>query len=265
LPPVPSLGIINVGMSTSNEDAIPSEGGSFATTRWSVVLAAGGDTAGKADEALAILCRTYWYPLYAYLRHRGIDYHEAHDLTQAFFARLLEKNFLQTVQKDRGRFRSFLLVSLKHFLANEWDRQRAQKRGGGRAVISLDLEDAEHRYGLEPSHDMTPDMIFDRRWALILIDQALQRLRSELAAAGKTRLFERCKDFLTGAGDGSYQEAAAGLEMTEGAVKVMVHRMRRRFRDLLREQIAETVGDPAEIDEEIRHLISVLGGTSGKG
>jgi DNA-directed RNA polymerase specialized sigma24 family protein len=246
-------------------DTPESEVGSFATTRWSVVLAAGGESDGeRAREALEALCRTYWYPLYAFLRRRGIDYNEACELTQAFFTRLLEKNFLQTVRRERGRFRSFLLVSLKHFLANEWDRARAQKRGGGRAVVSLDIEDAERRYGLEPSHEMTAETLFERRWALTMLDETLACLRAEAESAGKARLFDRCRDFLTGAGDDSYREAAATLEMTEGAVKVAIHRMRRRVRDLLRERIAETVADPADIDGEIRHLISVLSGTGGE-
>jgi RNA polymerase sigma-70 factor (ECF subfamily) len=238
----------------------PSDAAGFAATRWTLVLAAArGNVTPRAALAMAELCRVYWYPLYAYVRRRGHDIHEAEDLTQEFFLRLLTKNYLASVDRDKGKFRAFLLASLKHFLANEWDRSQAQKRGGGQAVLPISTVDAESRYRLEPWHDLTPEKLFERRWALTVLDQVLARLQAEHTAEGKQPLFDKLKPFLTGGGElGGYAEAAAELGMTEGAVKTAVHRLRRRYRQLLRDEIAQTVAGPEEIDEEIQYLLSCL-------
>ena len=194
------------------------------------------------------------------MRRRGYEVHEAEDLTQEFFARLLAKNYLADVDRTKGKFRSFLLTSLKHFLANEWDRARAAKRGGGRPVLSLDTQTAETRYRSEPADELTPEKLLDRQWALALLDQVLGRLQAESVADGKGALFEQLKLFLTeGKGTTSYASVATRLETTEGAVKVAVHRLRRRYRELLREEISHTVATPAEIEEEIRHLFAAFG------
>jgi RNA polymerase sigma-70 factor (ECF subfamily) len=223
------------------------------------VLAAGRGASPDADAALAALCQTYWYPLYAYVRRQGHQPDDAQDLTQAFFARLLEKHYLQTADPERGRFRSFLLTAFQRFLSKERDRQRAQRRGGGRKLLPLDFEAGERRYGLEPAHEATAEKVYEQRWALTLLDRVLARLRDEFDRAGKQKDFDCLKVYLTGeAGTPSYQEAAAGLAMTEGAVKVAVHRLRRRYRDLVREEIAQTVADPQDVDEELRHLLVAL-------
>jgi RNA polymerase sigma factor (sigma-70 family) len=241
-------------------DPAPSGSRQFATTRWSLVLAAGKRSSPQSSAALATLCENYWYPLYAYVRRRGHEANEAEDFTQAFFARLLEKNDLAAADPGRGRFRSFLLASLKHFLANEWDRARAEKRGGGRSVLSIDFGTAEERYRAEPSHDLTPERIFERRWALVLLENVLARLHDESAQAGKADSFDRLKGFLTGEQSAvTYGQLAAELNMSEGALKVAVHRLRRRYRELLRAEIEETVADAEEIDQEIRDLFSALG------
>jgi RNA polymerase sigma-70 factor (ECF subfamily) len=222
--------------------------GQLATTRWSLVLAAGQRSSPQSAAALRALCETYWYPLYAYVRRRGNDPHDALDLTQAFFARLLEKDDLAAARPERGRFRSFLLASLKHFLANEWDRDRAQKRGGGRSALSIDFGIAEDRYGREPCHEETPEKIFERRWALLLLENVLARLHEESVHAGKSWIFDRLKVFLTGEQPAvSSGQLAAELQMTAGALKVAVHRLRRRYRELLRAEIGQTVADPDEI------------------
>jgi len=232
---------------------------SFATTHWSLVLAAAHDSRPDAQAALAALCETYWYPLYAYVRRCGYESHDAEDLTQEFFARLLDKDYLASVDRSKGKFRSFLLASLRHFLANERDRAKARKRGGGRTVFSFDRGEAETRYRLEPSHELTPEKDFDRQWALTLLGQVLEGLRAEHVASGTEGLFEGLKGFLTQAeGSCPYAEVACRLGMTEGAVKVAVHRLRRRYRQLLREHIARTVASPEEIDEEIRHLFGAF-------
>jgi len=232
----------------------------FAATHWTVVLAAArGQDSSHAADAMAELCRTYWYPLYAYLRRRGYDTHEAEDLTQEFFARLLEPRFLDNVDRRKGKFRAFLLASLKNFLANQRDRSRAAKRGGGRVVIPLDALAAESRYGLEPTDRWTPERLFERQWAIRVLDNVLARLEAELAAEGKQRLFDGLKPFLTADRQSApYAQAAAELAMTEGALKVAVHRLRRRYRELLRHEIAQTVASAEEIDEEIRYLLSCL-------
>ena len=223
------------------------------------MLAAAHDSRPDARAALATLCQAYWYPLYAYVRRCGYESHDAEDLTQEFFARLLDKDGLASVDRGKGKFRSFLLASLRHFLANERDWARARKRGGGRTVLSFDRGEAETRYRLEPSHELTPEKDFDRQWALALLRQVLDSLEAEHVASGTERLFEGLKGFLTQAeGPCPYAEAARRLGMTEGAVKVAVHRLRRRYRQLLRDEIAQTVAGPKEVDEEIRHLFGAF-------
>jgi RNA polymerase sigma factor (sigma-70 family) len=233
--------------------------GRFATTRWTLVVAAGAQTRPESRAALAQLCETYWYPVYAYVRRRGHSADDAADLTQAFFAELLEKQSLAAADRDRGRFRAFLLTVLKRFLGHERDRARAQKRGGGRRVVSLDISAAEGRYQLEPAHDATPDRLFERRWALTLLEQVLARLADDYAARGKSDLFEHLKVFLTGSsGAPPYAEVAAGLGMTESAVKVAVHRLRQRYRDLLHEEIAATIAGPEDVGDELSRLMAAL-------
>jgi RNA polymerase sigma-70 factor (ECF subfamily) len=223
------------------------------------VLAAARESRPEARASLGALCETYWYPLYCYVRRRGYRAEEAQDLTQEFFATLLEKDFLRVADPERGRFRSFLLASLNHFLAKEWRRRRAGKRGGGRLPLSLDFPSGESRYNQEPSHDLTPEKIYERRWALVLLDSALSKLRDEYAAGGKTVLFDRLSGFLGGKGKAPYHEVAADLGMTEEAVKVAVHRLRRRCRHHLRAEVAETVARPEDVDEELQHLMAVVG------
>ena len=236
----------------------------FATTRWTLVAAAGKTDAPEARRALGELCRLYWYPLYAFVRRRGHDADEALDLTQGFFTRLIEKNDLADVDRSRGRFRSWLLASMKHYLANEWDRATAQKRGGGRAVYSIDIDpgDAERRYRHEPAHSLTPERIFDRRWALTTLEQALEELKLACEREGKAKLFEALRPTLTADawGDAApYRDLADQLGMSEGAVKVAAHRMRRDYRDVLRRIISETVKAPEDVDDEIRDLFAALG------
>jgi RNA polymerase sigma factor (sigma-70 family) len=246
--------------STSTSASKARSAGVFATTRWTMVMQAGTDSP-NAQQALETLCRNYWYPLYAYVRRQGHNPHDAQDLTQAFFARLLQKNYLADVNREKGRFRSFLLASLKHFLANEWDRERALKRGGGKKLIALDEDSAESRYKLEPKDDLSADRIYERRWALTLLDQVLAKLRAEFEADSKAHHFEALKDYLAaGRASVSYAQAAERLGMNEGAVKVAVHRLRKRYRELLRAEIAQTVATASEIEAEIRHLFAALSG-----
>ena len=231
----------------------------FQTTHWSVVISAGQGTSLQSAEALERLCRTYWFPLYAYVRRRGYDAEEAKDLTQEFFLRLLQKQYLAHADHSKGHFRSFLLTALNHFLANDWRRAQAAKRGGGQPVISLDDPAAESRYALEPLSDLTPEKIYERRWALTLLDQALGRLGAEFAAAGRGPQFERLRGFLTTElGESRYAAVAAELGMTADAVGVAVHRLRHRYRELVREEIAHTVASPAEVEDEIRWLFAAL-------
>ena len=233
----------------------------FATTHWSVVLAANHDAPGGVPAALETLCRAYWYPLYAFVRREGYDADDAQDLTQGFFERVLEKNYLAQVNRDRGKFRSFLLVSLRHYLSDERDRARAAKRGGGQTPISLDDSTAEERYALEPIDGMTAEKIFERRWALTVLERARLRLREEYAALGKAEFYDQIKIFESASGGApTYAEIATRLRTTESAIKSAVPRLRQRYRELVREEIAHTVDNPAEIDEEIRYLISVIGG-----
>lgn len=231
----------------------------FVTTHWSVVLAAGRGDSTRARAALERLCRNYWYPLYAFARRLGNGPHDAEDLVQGFFAVCLEKNYLGAADQAKGRFRSFLLLALKRFLANEWDKQRALKRGGAQVTVSLDSLTAEQRYALEPADQLSADKLYDRRWALTLLDQVVTRLRDEQLAGGKLDQFEQLKECITAAGRGTpYAEMAARLGTSEGAVKVAVHRLRQRYRELLAEEIANTVASPEEIEEERRHLLAAL-------
>ena len=251
------------------ESAVPLAGATigpaaFVTTHWSVVLAAGraSDT-NRARDALARLCQTYWHPLYAYVRRLGNSPHDAQDLTQEFFARLLAKNSLSGADESRGRFRSFLLASFKHFLANEWDKARAQKRGGGQIPISIDVASAETSCGavFEPADPASAEKLFERRWALTLLDQVLRRLRNEYVSSGRAELFEQLKPTLTEASRSvRYAEIASRLGTTEGAVKVAVHRLRQQYRELLRAEIAETVSGPDEVEDELRNLFAALAG-----
>jgi RNA polymerase sigma-70 factor (ECF subfamily) len=246
-------------MSLSDEQSrAPVGEGNFCTTHWSVVLAAGrSDSAARA--ALEKLCQTYWYPLYAFVRRQGHSPHDSEDLVQAFFAQCLEKNYLGAADEAKGRFRSFLLIALKRFLANEWDKARTQKRGGGAPPISLDALTAEQRYALEPAEQLSADRLFERRWALTLLDKVISRLREEQVAAGRNATFELLKDTLTEGGRGTpYAELARRLGTSEGAAKVAVHRLRQRYRELLEAEIANTVASPEEVAEERRYLLSVL-------
>ncbi len=231
----------------------------FATTHWSLVLAARDRAAPGAPDALASLCTVYWYPLYAYVRRRGHGPDDAHDLTQAFFTCLLGKDFLANVDRDKGKFRSFLLAACNHFLANDRDRARAQKRGGGRGVLSLDATDAEGRYRVEPTGGLTAEKLFERRWALALLEQVMARLRADFEAKGKARLFDRLRGFLVGDKGAGYRQAANELGLSEAAVKVAVHRMRQQYRTLLHEEIGRTVATPEEVEDEIRSLFAALG------
>lgn len=222
------------------------------------MTAARGSDPSRAAVALTELCRTYWYPLYSFLRRRGHETHEAEDLTQAFFASLLARDFLAKIDQQKGKFRSFLLASLKHFLSDERDRVSAQKRGGGRKLISLDSLDAEARYQLEPASDLSPERMYEKQWALSILERVLSRLHAEFATAGKVSLFGALQETLTDSQSVSYAQIASELGMTEAAVKTAAHRLRRRYRALLIEEIAQTVADPALVDDEIRHLMSCL-------
>ena len=232
----------------------------FTTTHWSVVLAAADPAAPDRCGAMAHLCENYWYPLYAYVRRRGNSAHEAEELTQEFFARLIEKEFIRNTDPEKGRFRAFLLVCLKRFLANEWDRARAEKRGGKKSIFSIDFHDADERYRREPAHGLTPERIFERRWALGLLEQALGQLAREMTDSGKGHVFEKLKGCLMAEADTpTHDRMASELGLSPGAVKVRVHRLRQRYRRILRERIAMTLSDPAEVDDEIRRLFSALG------
>jgi RNA polymerase sigma-70 factor (ECF subfamily) len=244
-----------------NPDPASAGAGQFATTHWSVILQAGRSESAAAQAALAELCRVYWPPLYAYLRRQGHSPEDAKDLTQEFFARLLARRVFTAARPERGRFRSWLLMTLKRFLANEWHRARARKRGGGQELLSIDAHLAESRCGAEPAHGLSADVVFERQWAATLLDQVLVRLEREYAAAGKGKLFQHLKDCLTPEGPARpYAEVAAQAGLTEAAVKVAAHRLRARYRELLRLEIAKTVSTPAEVEEEIRHLLATFSG-----
>ena len=234
-------------------------GAAFPTTEWSLVLAAGDLSSADARQALETLCARYWYPIYAHARQLGSDAESARDLTQGFFAYVLEKRTLETASKERGRFRSFLRGTFRNFSSNEWRTQRAQKRGDGRTPLPLDFDTAESRYRLEPKDTQTPETSFERRWARALLDRALDRLSSEMEAEGSADRFRLLVPFLAGPPEREdYARLAAQLEVGEGAIRVAVHRMRQRYARLLREEVARTVGDSTEVDDELRHLLSAL-------
>ncbi|HEV2393759.1 MAG TPA: sigma-70 family RNA polymerase sigma factor [Verrucomicrobiae bacterium] len=233
------------------------KGAAFSTTHWSVVVTAGHDDLAGATLALDQLCSKYWYPIYAFIRRRGSDYEEAEDLTQGFFAHLIEMDTLKKADRQKGKFRTFLLASLTKFLSNERDKQHTAKRGGGRQVLSLDQPAAEGLYSLEPAVPASPEKLFDRHWAAALVDGVLARLREEYRAGGKAELLAQLEPSLTQEpGPGGYAHWAGALGLSQGAVRVALHRMRRRFGQLLREEIAQTVAHPADVDEEIRHLFA---------
>lgn len=232
----------------------------FMTTHWSVVAAACGSDTTQSQAALAHLCSTYWYPLYAYVRRRGYSPEDAQDLTQEFFARLLAQKWLDAADQQRGRLRTYLLAALSHFLANEWRKASAQKRGGGAQFVPVQMEEAETRYGRELIDPLTPEQVYERRWAVTLLDQVLDRLRAEQAAAGSEAQFEVLKSALLGTRqDQPYADLAASLGKSEGAVKTAISRLRQRYRQILREEIARTVSTPAEVDEELRYLCGIVG------
>ena len=232
----------------------------FVTTHWSLVLSARDKQSPQSADALEELCRAYWYPLYAYVRRCGHTKEDGEDLTQAFFARLLEKNFLDAAEQERGRFRSFLLVALKRFMANEWDRARAQKRGGGQTHVPLDTKFAERKFQTEfMAEEISPDRAYERRWALTLLEQTMARLRAEFEQSGKIKEFERLKIFLTAdKREIPYTTVASELRMNENALRVAVHRLRKRYRELFREEIAHTLAEGEDVDTELRYLLAVL-------
>ena len=233
----------------------------FTTTHWSVVLAAADNSSPDAQSALEELCRTYWFPLYAFVRRRGLDPHTAQDVVQGFFAQLLERQSFRNRTPEQGRFRSFLLASLKFYLADLADYEHAAKRGGGQAPIALDALEAEERYRLEPADQLTPEKLFERRWALTLLSNVLGRLENEFADSERAELFRQLRPMLFDKQpEDSYESVAASLKMTPGAVRVAAHRIRQRCRELFREAVAQTVNDPSEIEEELRYLRRVIAG-----
>ncbi len=234
--------------------------GQFAPTHWTVILTAQGQT-DQADVALEKLCQTYWPPIYAFVRRQGHNPHDAQDLTQEFFARLIQKNYLGDVDRAKGKFRSFLLASLKHFLANEWNKANAQKRGGGKQILSINKKAAESSCVFDFSDNVTADKVFERRWATTLLDATLSTLREEYVQDGKRELFEKLRGTLTGERSTiPYVVIAAELGTTEGNIKVAVHRLRQRYREVLRLEIAKTVATPEEVEEELRNLFTALSG-----
>ena len=232
---------------------------SFATTHWSLVLAAGQRALPEGEKALASLCQAYWPAVYVFVRRQVADLHDAQDLTQAFFTQLLEKNLVAVAQPERGRFRSFLLAAVQNFLHNERDKQRALKRGGGKPVLALDFLQGDSRYSFEPADTLTPERLYERQWALALLAQVMVRLREEYAKAEKEAIFDLLKGFLSGAGaDTSLADIARQLGISANAAKVAAHRLRKRYRDLLRAEVAHTLADPQEIDQEIRALFAAV-------
>ncbi len=249
------------GMESNDQKAAPPrQYDVFATTQWSVVLSAGRNSSPDSKRALAYLCESYWYPLYVYVRRRVNNVDDAQDLTQAFFVHLLEMGTVARADRTRGRFRAFLITAFKNFLANEWQKARAEKRGGHKLRLSIDLDAGESKYQIEPAHELTPEKLFERRWVTTLLDQVLDRLRSELEEAGKANHFEHLKEGLTGDSEAiDYRQAAAALGITPTAAKQAAYRLRKRYRQLFREEVARTVADESEIDEEIGRLLVTLG------
>ena len=233
--------------------------GGFITTRWTLVQQAADLSHPDAAAALEHLCRVYWPAIYVYVRQKGFGPAEASDLTQEFFTRILEKRYFDQARRERGTFRTFLLTCARNFLANEWDRQKARKRGGGQTLLSLDHRPVEDRYQLEPHHELTPERIFEQQWAWTVVQQALHRLEEDVRAAGRERMYAECRDLLLG-GDGgaTYREIARRLNLTEGALKVQVHRLRRRLRELVLEELDHTGAADAESEGELRHLLALL-------
>jgi RNA polymerase sigma factor (sigma-70 family) len=246
-------------VSRQDTDIPGSAGAGFPTTHWSLVLSAGEGGSPHAEEALERLCRSYWYPLYAYVRRRGRAVEEAQDLTQEFFARLLRHEYLGLADPGRGRFRTFLLSALQRFLINEWEKGRAAKRGNGQPMISWDQQQAESRFLNEPADLSTPEKAFEKRWAVTVLERVLTELRKEFAINGKGQQFEQLKILLWGeSGSPPQAQVAAHLGLTEGALKVALHRMRQRFRELLRSEVAHTVPSPEDVEDELRHLVAVI-------
>jgi RNA polymerase sigma-70 factor (ECF subfamily) len=233
-------------------------GGAFPNTRWSLVVQVGGEDDGRARAAMAELCEIYWYPLYAYARRDSKAPEDAADLTQGFFAKLLSEENLKTVRQERGKLRSYLLTGMRNFIISEMRRQSRQKRGGGVPVSSLDLDDAERRYREDIASEHTPETLFERRWAITLLDRAMQRLKGDYLDSERGELFDALQPFIGGGGEGTYAEVGTRLGMTEGAVKVAVHRMRGRYRLRLREEVVNTVADESEVEAEIAYLFSVF-------
>ncbi|MHC4725358.1 MAG: RNA polymerase sigma factor [Planctomycetota bacterium] len=243
----------------SHVSSTPTGTSRFATTHWSVVLAAGDSSAPQHREALSTLCQKYWFPLYAYLRRRGYDTHQAEDGTQAFFAQMLEKHYLRGVEPKPAKFRSFLLMALKRFMADQRRRANAVKRGSGKKVLSLNIVAAESQYAIEPAHNLSPEKLFEKSWALTVLEQTMVRLEAELASTGKQELFESLKVYLCGAKDSiPYRDVAIELNMTEAAVKAAVYRLRQLYRRMLRDEIAQTVSTHDQVDGEIQDLFTVL-------
>jgi RNA polymerase sigma factor (sigma-70 family) len=242
-----------------DRDRVYSGAPRFETTRWSMVLSARDGDSTEAFEALGALCSTYWYPLYAFIRRKGHDAEAAQDLVQGFFTKLLEKGDLAAVRQEKGKFRSFLMAACTHFLANQVDHDRAKKRGGGRSPISIDRLAAEGRYGREPTHNLTAERLFERQWALALLDNVLEALAAEMTRAGKSRQFEALRPALLGEAERTpYAQIAADLGLTEEAARAAAHRLRRRYRELLCEEVARTLDDPSDVDAEIRSLFGSL-------
>jgi RNA polymerase sigma-70 factor (ECF subfamily) len=245
-------------MPADPEEPLPPDG-LFRTTHWSVVLAAQEEDSTGASRAMEVLCRAYWYPLYAFVRRRGYDTADAQDLTQEFFYRLLQKDFLRNVAREKGKFRTFLLASLKNFLVSEWHRGQAAKRGGGRGIVSLDEMQAEDRYANEPAAQGTPEELYDQKWALTTMEQAMDELQEEFRASGKFEHFNRFKPFLSARGDDAeYERAGTSLGLNAGAFAVAVHRFRRRYAQVLRTVVSQTVSGPDQIEEELRFLAQAL-------
>jgi len=250
--------IVDEPETNSADSNLPAKQVWFDATRWTTVREAGQVASPEADAARARLCQAYWYPLYFYVRRLGYKHEDAQDLTQEFFARLLEKNYLATAEPEKGKFRSFLLVLLKRFLAKEWARANRQKRGGGVELVPLDAERTEQRYIAEPADDLSPDKAFERRWAQVLLARVTDRLRAQCVAEGKGRLYRELEPFLHGEGDEPYEAVARRLQIPKATFKVLVHRFRQRYGQLLREEIAPTVSSPEEVEDELRALLAAL-------